>query len=111
MESKIFILNAETPVTSLGDGVARQMLGYNDRLMMVKVIFAKGAVGALHSHHHAQTSYCASGSFVFTVGDTSQVLNPGDGVYIPSDTMHGVVCLEDGVLIDSFNPARLDFLP
>lgn len=110
MESEIFLLNDTTPVTDLGNGLSRQILGYNDQLMTVKVFFVKGAVGALHSHIHAQTTFCASGAFEFTVGDQTQVLTAGDGVYIPSDTIHGVVCLEDGLLVDSFNPARKDFL-
>jgi quercetin dioxygenase-like cupin family protein len=110
MESKYFILESETPVTDLGGGVKRQILGFNDQLMTVKVIFNKGAIGTMHAHVHSQTSYCASGKFEFRVGDESQVLLPGDGVYIPSGMLHGVVCLEDGILVDSFNPVRQDFI-
>lgn len=110
MESKYFILENETPVIDLGGGVSRQILGFNDQLMTVKVIFTKGAIGPMHAHVHAQTSYCATGKFEFRVGDESQVLLSGDGVYIPSGVLHGVVCLEDGILVDSFNPARQDFL-
>jgi len=29
---------------------------------------------------------------------------------VPPHVVHGVVCLEAGMLIDSFNPARADFL-
>ena len=29
---------------------------------------------------------------------------------MPSDAVHGVVALEDGILVDVFNPAREDFL-
>jgi len=110
MESKYFILESETPFTDLGGGVSRQILGFNDNLMTVKVIFVKGAIGTVHAHVHAQTSYCASGKFEFSVGEESQILLPGDGVYIPSGMLHGVVCLEDGILVDSFNPVRQDFL-
>lgn len=110
MESNFFIPGKNTPVTDLGEGVSRQILGFNDQLMTVKVIFKKGAVGDLHAHVHSQTSYCASGKFDFRVGEVSQILLPGDGVYIPSGMLHGVVCLEDGILVDSFNPARQDFL-
>lgn len=110
MESNYFILNADTPVTDLGGGVSRQLLGYNDQLMMVKVCFEKGAVGYVHSHVHTQTTYCASGSFEFTLDGTSQLLHAGDGVYIPSGVLHGVVCLEEGMLVDTFHPARQDFL-
>lgn len=110
MESKFFILNSNTPVTDLGEGVSRQVLGYNSQLMTVKVNFKKGAIGTLHAHMHSQTSYCASGKFEFQVGDELQIILPGDGVYIPSGIPHGVVCLEEGILVDSFNPVRKDFL-
>lgn len=110
MESKFFINDKETPWQELGGGVFRQMLGYNDQLMMVKVKFNEGAVGALHQHVHVQTTFCASGVFEFRVGEQTQLLEAGDAVYIPSCIFHGVVCLKEGVLIDTFNPARVDFL-
>jgi quercetin dioxygenase-like cupin family protein len=110
MESNHYILNSETPVEDLGDGVTRQLLGYNDQLMMVKVSFLKGAVGTLHTHEHTQSTYCASGVFKFTIGDETRTVGEGDATYIPPGVLHGVVCLQEGVLIDSFHPVRLDFL-
>lgn len=110
MESKLYLLQNETPIVELGGGVSRQILGYNENMMMVKVLFEKGAVGALHTHPHTQTTYCASGSFVFTIGKESQTVKAGDATYIPPGVLHGVVCLEAGVLIDTFNPVREDFL-
>jgi quercetin dioxygenase-like cupin family protein len=110
MESACFVPNNETPVIDLGGGVSRQILGYNKDLMMVKVIFEKGAIGAVHGHVHTQTTYCAGGIFEFRVGEETRVVREGDGIYIPSGVLHGVVCLEAGVLIDTFNPVRKDFL-
>ena len=37
MESKSYIYQNETPVEDLGGGVTRQILGYNEQLMMVKL--------------------------------------------------------------------------
>jgi quercetin dioxygenase-like cupin family protein len=110
MESTYFLLDNETPVIGLGGGVSRQILGYNKDLMMVKVIFSKGAFGAVHAHVHTQTTYCAGGVFEFKVGEKTQVIREGDGLFIPSGMLHGVVCLEEGILIDTFNPVREDFL-
>lgn len=110
MESTYFLLDNDTPVIGLGGGVSRQILGYNKDLMMVKVIFSKGAVGAMHAHVHTQTTYCAGGVFEFKVGEKTQVIREGDGLFIPSGMLHGVVCLEEGILIDTFNPVREDFL-
>jgi len=110
MESNLYILQSETPVVDLGGGVSRQILGYNGNIMMVKVIFTKGAIGVMHTHPHSQTTYCAAGSFDFTIGEETRTINKGDGTYIPTGLLHGVVCLQEGVLIDTFNPAREDFL-
>ncbi|MEI6569594.1 MAG: cupin domain-containing protein [Verrucomicrobiota bacterium] len=110
MESKHFIFGIEAPVQDLGEGVSRQILGYNNDLMMVKVIFKEGAIGSIHAHVHSQTTYCPEGTFKFTIGEESRIVKAGDAVYIPSGVLHGVVCLQEGALIDTFNPVRQDFL-
>ena len=110
MESKQFLSGHEVPLTDLGGGVSRQILGYNDQMMMVKVLFEEGAIGTLHTHPHTQTTYCASGAFEFTIGDKKRVIHGGDATYIPPGILHGVLCLEAGVLIDTFSPVREDFL-
>jgi quercetin dioxygenase-like cupin family protein len=106
MESNLYILQSETPIVDLGGGVSRQILGYNEDIMMVN----QGAIGAMHTHPHSQTTYCAAGSFDFTIGEETKTIREGDATYIPQGMLHGVVCLEAGVLIDTFNPAREDFL-
>ena len=94
----------------LGEGLSRQIMGWDDHLMMVKVKFEKGGVGSPHAHPHTQTTYCAKGTFEFTVDNEKKIIREGDGLYIPSDVVHGAVCLEEGILIDVFHPAREDFI-
>ncbi len=91
-------------------GVERQVMGYDQHLMVVKVRFETGATGARHHHPHSQATYVASGKFSVTIGDDTQVLSAGDGYYVSPDVEHGCECLEVGVLIDTFSPAREDFL-
>jgi len=110
MESKIFLSGNEVKWEDLGGGVSRQILGYDDRLMMVKVKFIKGSAGSAHSHHHSQTTYVESGKFDFTIGDEKMAIVRGDSVYIKPDIIHSALCIEEGILIDVFSPARLDFL-
>ncbi|MEI7829433.1 MAG: cupin domain-containing protein [Prolixibacteraceae bacterium] len=110
MQSNLFIFQNESPILDLGGGVSRQILGYNQNMMMVKVNFLKGAIGALHTHEHTQTSYCSEGAFEFTIGKETRVIQKGDATYIPPGVLHGVVCMQEGVLIDTFNPVREDFL-
>lgn len=92
------------------EGIQRQIFGYDDRVMMVKVKFEKDAVGTVHQHPHTQVSYVESGVFEITINEEPQVLRKGDGFYVPPNTLHGARCLEAGVLIDVFSPHRADFL-
>ena len=45
-----------------------------------------------------------------TIGKEKKVLRAGDGYYVAPNMPHGCVCLEAGVLIDTFSPMREDFL-
>ena len=105
-----FILRTQTPVEEIEPGIKRQLLGYDDQIMAVRVWFEAGAVGQLHTHPHAQVSYVESGRFDVTVGDDTEMLTAGDSFYIEPHVSHGAVCLEAGVLIDMFSPMREDFL-
>lgn len=91
-------------------GVSRQIMAYNDDMMMVKVKFETGAVGIQHTHPHTQTTYVASGIFEFTTDGETKVVKAGDGVYMKPGTPHGCKCIEAGLLIDTFSPMRKDFL-
>ncbi len=108
--TKVFIENQEISWDDMGNGVRRKIMSYDDRLMLVKVEFEKGGVGALHKHHHTQITHIESGVFEVEVAGEKKVLSAGDGFYIPPNVMHGAVCLEAGVLIDVFSPMREDFV-
>jgi len=111
MDNKIFFqLNNDVEWTDVGNGISRQIFGYDDKIMMVKVKFETGAVGAMHKHPHVQVSYVESGTFELTIGNEVKMLNQGDGYFVPSDILHGCVCKEAGILIDVFTPIRKDLL-
>ena len=90
--------------------IQRQIVGYDDKIMMVNVRFEKDGIGTLHSHHHTQISYVAEGKFEVTIADETSILEKGDSFYVPSNAIHGVVCLEAGTLVDVFSPMREDFI-
>ena len=92
--SNAFILENEKAWEPAGEGVVRQILGYDGQVMLVKVKFEQGAVGTPHTHYHTQTTYVASGKFEFTVNGEKQIVSAGDGVYIEPDAEHGCTCLE-----------------
>jgi quercetin dioxygenase-like cupin family protein len=102
---------SDYPIVSTGPDVTRQVLSDHEKLMVVAFRFgASGAIGALHSHPHVQSTYVESGRFRFTLGKEEREVGPGDSFVIPSEQMHGCVCLVPGVLIDTFTPRRDDFL-
>lgn len=109
--SNLFIKADPANAEPVAEGIKRQVLGYGANLMGVRVWFDKGAVGEMHAHVHAQMAYVESGRFEVTVDGQVRELEAGDAFYVPPHAMHGAVCLEKGVLIDVFSPAREDFLP
>ena len=109
LQKNIFQLNEETPWVNAAPGIQRQLFGYDDQIMMVKVKFEKDAIGSLHEHFHSQVSYVESGMFELTIGDNKKILKTGDGYYVPPHVIHGCKCLEEGILIDVFSPSREDF--
>ncbi|MFC3025302.1 cupin domain-containing protein [Vibrio zhugei] len=106
----MFVYNRDVKLEDLGDGVSRKILAYSEHIMSCEVHFEKGAVGALHHHPHEQLTYVLSGSFEFTIGDEKKVVNQGDVLYKQPNIEHGCVCLEKGVLLDTFTPMRKDFI-
>ncbi len=108
--SKEFLFGAELPWEEVGPGLKRQIMGFDNKIMMVKVKFEAGGVGQMHEHHHSQVTYVESGEFKMTIGDEVKVLKGGDSFYIPPHVMHGCVCTKGGVLLDVFSPHREDFL-
>lgn len=110
LQGSLFLEDGQTAWEDLGDGIKRKIYGYDDKIMMVKIDFEAGAKGVLHHHPHSQVTYVAKGKFEVYHGDDTKILKEGDGYYIIPDTVHGVTCLEPGILIDVFSPYREDFI-
>jgi quercetin dioxygenase-like cupin family protein len=108
--AKVFIANDDVSWEETGPGMKRKIMSYDERLMLVKVAFEKGAVGTLHQHYHTQISHVETGVFEVEIAGEKKVLRAGDAFYIPPNVMHGAVCLEEGVLLDIFSPMREDFV-
>lgn len=88
----------------------RTVLAHAPELMVVRFAFAQGDAGALHHHPHVQSTYVQSGRYRFSIDGQPSEVGPGDAFVIPANAVHGCLCLESGVLIDSFTPRRDDFL-
>ena len=109
MKSKEFLFGEDIAWEKVGEGMYRQIMGYDDKILMARVKFDKGGIGAVHEHHHSQVTYVVSGEFEVKIGEEKKILKAGDSFYIPPHVYHGAVCLEAGELIDVFSPIREDF--
>lgn len=109
-ENERWVPYTETLPESGGAGVTRRVLAYDKDVMCVENTFAKGAVGAMHSHPHTQITYIVSGRFRFTIGSETREVGPGDTLLKQNGVEHGCVCLEAGKLLDIFTPMREDFV-
>ena len=69
----------------------------------VKALFREGTGAELHQHPEEQTVYCVSGRLRATMGEgedaRSYILEPGDASFNPSNVPHGVVALEDSIVL------------
>lgn len=109
--SKLFMKGSEQARVDVGEGIVRQILGFDDSLLLARVSFENGSIGYTHAHPHSQVAYIESGVFDFSIGSEARRMEAGDCVYIPPNAEHGAVCVEAGVLLDIFSPCREDFLP
>lgn len=105
-----FIFGDKAEFIQINEDTRRQILGYNDEIMMVKIEFKTGSIGSIHSHIHSQTTYVVSGVFEFQIGEKVVVVKTGDGLFMEPNVLHGMKCIEEGILIDTFAPVRQDFL-
>ncbi|MFO7445610.1 MAG: cupin domain-containing protein [Ignavibacteriaceae bacterium] len=110
MQDNLFIESDNLQWEFAAKGIRRKILGYDNNLMTVAVDFEKGSIAAVHSHPHRQTTYVAGGVFEVEINGEKKILKQGDCFFIPPDIKHGVVCLEEGILVDTFTPYREDFI-
>ncbi len=105
-----FAFDRDIAWEAAGEGIRRKVLTYDNGVMMVRVAFEAGAVGAAHSHPHVQCSLVEDGVFDITIDGRTERLWQGDSFLVPPNAIHGAVAVEAGVLLDVFTPMRDDFV-
>ena len=104
-----FVFQDNSEWETVWEGVKRKILAYEKDLMLAVFEFKKGSIGTLHKHPHKQVGYLVKGSFEFTINNEKKILKTGDSYLILPNIEHGVLALEDSVLVDVFTPYREDF--
>ncbi|MDI6024984.1 cupin domain-containing protein [Corticibacterium sp. UT-5YL-CI-8] len=105
-----FLEASEIPWENIGEGRRRQILCYQDDLMLIHFEFETGAVGEPHTHPHSQCAYIKSGVFDVTIKGVTRRLGAGSSYVVDGGVLHGAVCIEAGTMIDAFTPHRDDYL-
>ncbi len=105
-----FAADSEVAWVDAAPGIRRKVLCFDDGIMLVRFIFEAGAVGAAHSHPHAQCSVIESGVFDVTIDGKTKRLAAGDSYLVAPNLVHGAVAVEPGVIVDTFVPMREDFV-
>lgn len=108
--ANLFVDDQSQPWVPLAEGVQRKVMTYDANVMLMKVAYETGGIGAAHTHHHTQMSYVERGAFEIVIGDEKRTVRAGDAFYIPSNVFHSAVCVEAGMLIDIFSPMREDLV-
>ena len=92
-------------------GLRRQIMSYNQRLMLVRHKLQKGWIGTRHQHPHEQMVYVVTGHLLFEHPEGRFELRTGDSFIVPGGTDHQASALEDSEVLDIFAPYREEYCP
>jgi quercetin dioxygenase-like cupin family protein len=107
-ESPVHLANAARSFPE--QGLARQVLARNSRMMLVRHVMEPGWKGARHSHPHEQMVYVIRGRLRFVCGDRIFEAGPGDSFIVPGGMEHEAAAIEAAEVLDFFVPFREDYV-
>ena len=90
-------------------GLTRQVLAFDERMMLVRHVMQPGWIGARHSHPHEQLVYVIRGHLRFTLGDAVFEAQSGDSFLVPGGVEHQASAMEESEVLDVFSPLREDY--
>jgi len=98
----------QVPAERLTAHITRQAI-HSGNMTVARLELLQGAVVAEHSHHHEQITMVERGAIEFAIDGGRKVVRAGETLVIPPHVPHGVVALEDTVVLDVFAPSRDDW--
>jgi quercetin dioxygenase-like cupin family protein len=90
-------------------GMQRQVLAYNQNVMLVRHHLTKGWKGVSHSHPHEQLVYVVTGCILFTADGRTVEMHSGDSIVVEGNVEHQAAALDDSEVLDVFVPYRRDY--
>ena len=100
----------ENPWIELAPGIKRRTVTHGQTMYQMIAELKAGSVMPPHQHVQEQIIFILSGRMKVNVGNDSWILGPGDSHYLPSNVPHGVECLEDTRVLDTFSPPRDEYI-
>ncbi len=96
----MFFIDKDIFPARTGDKMEEKVVANGPRMVCHHICFKAGGIEGAHSHSGDQVAYVMNGKFEFNLDGDERLLGKGDSVYIPSGTIHSLVCLEDGETLD-----------
>ena len=103
------IKSDDSKTVSPEPGLARQVMSYNQSVMLVRNKMEAGWVGGAHSHPHDQVVFVVSGAIQLTVAGVPHALSAGDSLLVAGGTVHQATAGQPSVVLDIFTPYREDY--
>ena len=91
------------------EGLTRQVLAWNNRMMLVHHRMQAEWIGAKHSHSHEQLVYIIRGRLRVTVGENAFEVGAGGSFIVPGEVEHQASALEPSEVLDVFTPFREEY--
>ena len=99
----------QLPAEQMNAMIVRKVI-HTGQMTIARLNISKDAVVPEHSHMNEQVANVERGALLFHIGGVDQVVRAGESLVIPPNVPHGVVALEDTVVIDVFTPRRDDWI-
>jgi quercetin dioxygenase-like cupin family protein len=99
----------QLPAEQLNPQVTRRAI-HTEAMTIARLSLDKGAVVPAHRHINEQVATVEKGALKFDLDGQEIILGAGQSLAIPPNVPHGVVALEDTIVVDVFTPRRQDWI-
>ena len=99
----------QLPAEQMNPLVTRRVI-HTEGMTIARLHIAKGAVVPAHHHINEQVATVEKGALKFDLDGQEIVVSSGQSLAIPPNVPHGVVALEDTIVVDVFTPRRQDWI-
>ncbi len=100
---------AQVPSEQMNPNLSRRVI-HTQNMTIARIHLKKGSSVSEHHHINEHVAFVVSGALKFLINGMPQEVRAGECLVIPPDVPHSVAVLEDSDVIDTFAPARADWI-